>query len=225
MPNENYFNPGVQFKQMGFGAYGEPVWGNVGMTSDDWLKQAQMGQMKFNQKLQGQKFDLVKGMLGKLFGGGMGSGFGSGMTGNPMGMMAPAPRYISASPVYSQGQVDAQSNLQRANLLQQGATQTQQFANQLGSRGFSPLSPLAGMVGNMNEMRARSGAAQNETNLNFQAAQANSDARLKAAGINAGMYGDWAKSLLGFQSMRYDNQFRSQQLQQQLLGQLLGQLG
>lgn len=107
----------------------------------------------------------------------------------------PAPSYIGAGPVWSQGQIDAQAGLQRGNLLTQAGNLNQQFNRDLGSRGFSPLSPFGMLNSQNNLMRANAGAAANETSLNFDAAKANSDARLKASSINAQLYGDYARSL------------------------------
>ncbi len=107
----------------------------------------------------------------------------------------PMPSYVNAGPVWTQGQIDAQAGLQRGNLLTQAGNQSAQFNRDLASRGFSPLSPFGMLNQQNNIMRANAGAAANETSLNFEAAKANSDAKLKGAQINAQLYGDYARSL------------------------------
>lgn len=124
----------------------------------------------------------------------------------------PAPRYMNAGPVWSQQQINAQSNLQRGNLLSQANNQSAQFNNQLANRGFSPLSPFGMLNQQSNLMRANAGAAANETNLNWTAAKGNSDAALQAGGINAKLYGDYAQALGNSRNAQMDYDIRKQQL-------------
>lgn len=192
-----------------------------------WQRERAMGdlalgdaQFKSGQQKQlwGALFPQIKNAFG-------GDSFVGKLYNNPFTI--PAPNYLTPSPVWSQGQIDAQSNLQRANLQQQAAVQSRDFANKMGSRGFSPLSPLSDFMANNNNMKANAAAAANETQLNFGAAQANSDARLKAAQVNAGMWGDWVRNLVEGQKI-YQADISSQrdynlQRQNMMLG-LLGKL-
>lgn len=138
--------------------------------------------------LSKQKFDLLSGLLK-----GYKSNF-AGSIGAPANNV-PAPNYMAYQPVYTQQQINAQAGLQRANLLNQADQQTRQFGQQMASRGFSPMSPYSMLAGQSNTMRANAGAAANETKLNFDAATANSDARIKTGGINAGIYGSYAGAI------------------------------
>lgn len=171
-------------------------------------------------KMQQQKWDMVRNLFGGLGNGSFGLGFN--MNSNPASI--PAPAYIHAAPVWSQNQINSQANLQRNNLLTQANNSSRDFSQQMASRGFSPFSPFAMMNQQNNLMRANAGAAANETNLNFNSAQANSDAMLKAQGINAGLYGDYTRNLLGSQQSNLDYQLRSRGQQQDFIGMLLRSL-
>lgn len=196
------------------------------------LQVDQMQLAKRASAREDEKFDLFKNLYGNLLRQGTGGGNSNmllNLSRNPFSV--PAPNYVPTSPVWTQQQIDAQSNLQRANLQQQAATQNRQFSNQLGVRGFSPLSPLADFMANNNAMKANASAASNETQLNFGAAQANSDARLKAAQINAGMWGDWVKGLVEGQKTysanllsQQDMNLRQQEVRNQLILGLMGGL-
>lgn len=157
--------------------------------------------------LQGQKFNIFKDLLGNFNRGGFG-GIGNASS-RPMNSL-PAPRYINAGPVWSQGQIDAQSNLQRGNLLTQANNQNRDFMNTMATKGFAPNSPFGMLNSQSNLMRANAGAAANETNLNFNAAKANSDARLDASRTNAGMYGDYIRSLAQQQQANANYNLQSQ---------------
>lgn len=134
----------------------------------------------------------------------------------------PAPNYVSAGPVWTQGQIDAQAGLQRGNLVSQATNESQQFNRNLASRGFSPLSPIGMLNQQNNIMRANAAAASNETGLNFDAAKANSDARLRAQQINAGMYGDYSRSIANQRQGEMDFYNKQQQMKNQFLMQLFG---
>jgi len=153
-----------------------------------------------------QKFDLLSGMLK-----GYKSNFAGALSGGPSSNV-PAPNYMAYQPVYSQQQINAQAGLQRANLLNQADQQTRQFGQQMASRGFSPMSPYSMLAGQSNIMRANAGAAANETKLNFDAASANSDARIKTGGVNAGLYGSYAGAIgqQNAQQMQWALQTRAQ---------------
>lgn len=212
-------------------AMGSP--GNItdvyGMVEPDdntaWLNQVKGLQTLQQTDQSKQKFDLFKDFLGKLdLGGSSNSNVqirgGSGSAGAPV----PAPRYASYSPVYSQGQVDAQAGLQRAALLNQAQQNTRNFTQDLGSRGFSPLSPFSMLAGQSNIMRANAGAASNETNLNFQAAGANSDAKAKTDATNAQVYGDYARSVAAQNQLNQQNEQYQASLHQDMLKLMLSGL-
>jgi len=185
------FIPGSQEAgvAMGYGAGYKGIASLIG-PAPTWDLAAQDAQTNAYDHAN-QKFDLFKGLLSKFNQGGLGNGSYSSM---PMNSV-PAPHYASGGNVYSQSQVNAQAGLQRANLLSQAQQNTRQFTQQLGSRGFSPMSPYAMLAGQSNTMRANAGAASNETNLNMMAAQANADARAKADATNASVYGSYANAL------------------------------
>lgn len=176
----------------------------------DWMK----------EQRDKEQFDMKKNLFGKLFKSldGFGSGSGSFSYTPPS---IPAPNFVSAGPVWSQQQIDAQSNLQRGNLMTQANNQSRDFGLGMASRGFSPFSPFAQFNANNNMMRANAGAASNETNLNFNAAKANSDASLQAAGINAGIYGDYVKALMGQGQMQNEYNLKRMGMQQDLVSQLM----
>lgn len=157
---------------------------------DNNLKAMQANALQQQTAQSQQKFDLLQSFLKGFKPGGAGSLNFSSNSPN-----LPAPNYLTPSPVYGQSQIDAMSGLQRSNLLGQAANSTRQFTSGLANRGFSPLSPMGNFMGQSNLMKAHAGAASNETNLNFNAAKANSDAQLQAQGINAGLYGNYIGAL------------------------------
>lgn len=169
-----------------------------------------------DQKMKQQKFDLFSQYLKQ----GMGGLSGGGSMDVSMPSL-PGPNYINPSAVYNQGQINAMSNLQRGNMLTQASNQSRQFNSDLAGRGFSPLSPMAMFNQQNNLMRANAGAASNETNLNFNAAKANSDAILGGQGINAQLYGDYIKSLSNQYSTNADMTYKNKALQQDLFTSLL----
>jgi len=181
------------------------------------LNKTQSDNIYQDMDLKKKKFDLFSQFL-KTGMGGMGSGSGSLNFQMPS---LPGPNYINAGPVWSQQQINAQSNLQRGNLLTQASNQSRQFSNDLASRGFSPLSPMSMFNEQNNMMRANAGAAANETATNWTAAKGNSDATLAGQGINANLYGDYIKSLSNQNSTRADLQYKQQALQQDLFATLL----
>lgn len=216
------FIPGSQSagQAMGYGAGYQGIGSLITPDAGDYFSNMN-AQENAAQDLQmkKKKFDLLSGLFGG--GGMMGSGNASASYKPPT---IPAPQYLNAGPVWSQSQIDAQSNLQRNNLLTQANNQSRDFSQGMASRGFSPFSPFAMQNQQNNLMHANAGAAANETNLNFNSAQANSDARLKAGSINAGLYGDYTKSLLGQGQFNADYQLRSQSQHQDFIGQLLRSL-
>lgn len=194
----------------GIGSLIEPDDGTYG------LHRSQRASIDTDTDLKQKKFDLFSQFLKN----GMGGAGGSGAFNFQMPSL-PAPNYITAGPVWNQQQINAQSNLQRNNLMTQASNQSRQFSQDLGSRGFSPLSPMAMFNQQNNLMRANAGAASNETSLNFNSAQANSDAMLKGQGINANLYGDYIKSLSNQYSTQGDLAYKSRALQQDLFTSLL----
>lgn len=219
------FRPGTKYGSLIYGANSSSPMSPMGMTGQAVdvmgffeppdprefaqanLYYAQADAAREAQALQKRKFDMFNDMLGKF---NRGAGFGSGnASSRPMNSL-PAPRYINAGPVWSQGQIDAQSNLQRGNLLTQANNQSRDFMNTMATRGFSPSSPFGLLNSQSNLMRANAGAAANETNLNFNAAKANSDARLDASRTNAGMYGDYIRSLAQQQQANANYNLQSQ---------------
>lgn len=142
------------------------------------------------------------------------------------GFRPPAPKYLSASPIWSQGQIDAQANLQRANLQTQAADSGKRVGEDLVNRGFSPVaSPFLNFAQQNALMKANAAAAANETGLNWTAAQANKSAELETGKINAALYGDWLQALLGGYQTQTTAQARQQELamQQQMQQQQLQQ--
>lgn len=190
------FIPGSQ--EAGSRLYGpgyQGVYGYIEQDNpyDNALKAGQLESLNQQNSMAKRKFDMLAGLIGKnpFSGGGMGS---SNFMSRPANNI-PAPNYISAGPIWSQGQINAKAGQTRANLLNAADNQTDTAMRDMSSRGFSPFSPFATGMGQSNLMKAYGSAAQNETDLNFTAAKANSDARLQAAGINAGMYSGYADSL------------------------------
>ena len=174
---------------------------------------------------QKDQLGLQRMQIGNSLLGQMASGSGNGMF-NYSKMPAfgvPAPRYVGTGGVYTQGQIDAQSNLQRAGLQQQAATGNQNFASSLASRGFSPTgSPLLDYYQQAGMMKANAGAAQNETELNFNAAKANRDATISAQGVNANLYGSYTDALSRLADIQMRGQLQGQSQRFDLLRSLLG---
>lgn len=137
----------------------------------------------------------------------------------------PGPNYASTAPIWSQGQINAQANQQRAQMQAQAANATRGYATSAAARGFSPMSPLTQFMQQVNNQRANIGAAQNETNLNWMAAEGNRGAQQRGEGINAGLYGSYTSAL----ARQRDQQLQAQAMQQsygmdqyRLLASLLG---
>lgn len=168
-----------------------------------------------------QKFDFLKGILGNInnalgppgrFGGGGGFGLGAGF--GPPAFQSFAP----SGPIWNQGQINAQANLQRGNLNQQAGTEARQAQENFANRGFSPVgSPFLNYAQQNAMLKANAAAASNETNLNFNAAKANRDAELEAAKMNAASYGNWLNALMQGQGF----QIQEQRTQQDFLTNLL----
>jgi len=186
-----------------------------------YLNHAQGNSVNQDIDLKKKKFDLISGLL---------SGYKGLLSGQGSASMSPynnipMPSYMDYQPVMSQGQVDAQANLQRGNLLSQATNSSRSFNNNLASRGFSPYSPFGMANQQSNLMRANAGAAANETNLNVNAATANSDARIKTGGVNASLYGDYARSLASQDQINSNFYLQDRQQQADLLKLLLAGLG
>lgn len=180
---------------------------------DDAMKSLQVSGARQDQDMKQQKFNMLQRLMKGLPGfGGSGGGNSSFRMNGPN---IPAPQYINAGPVWTQNQINMKANQGRNELLNQASQQSTMFTQDLANRGFSPFSPFAGFNQQANMMRANSGAMRNETDLNFNAAKANSDARLQAAGINAGIQGDYMRSLLGQQQLSSENYWKGQGMQNQ----------
>lgn len=210
-------NPSYRWQQTGElpgygGSPSTPVFGYRGWSDNYLLGQKQLD---FQKEQAQKKWDAYRGILGN----------NSGLfdfTRNPA-FGIPKPNYVGTGGVYNQGQIDAQSNLQRANLQQQAASNSQNFASTLASRGFSPMgSPLSDFYQQSALMRANAGAAQNETQLNFNAAQANRDAQIKAQGVNAGLYGSYTDALSKLADIQMRGQLQAQGQRFDLLRSLVG---
>lgn len=168
-----------------------------------------------------RRSDLYDQLLGNI-----GTSIGSNnafyrSTMNPI----PAPHYASTGPVWSQSQINNQANMQRAQMQAAAANQTRNYATSAAARGFSPMSPLTQFMQATNDQRANIGAAQNETNLNWQAALGNREAQQRGESINAGLYGSYTSAL----ARQRDQQMQAQAMQQsmnmdqyRLLASLLG---
>lgn len=138
------------------------------------------------------------------------SNFNSSMTSRTYGGTIPAPAYASTAPIWSQQQINAQAGQQRAQMQAQAANQVRNYATSAAARGFSPMSPLTQFLQATAGQRANIGAAQNETNLNWTAAEGNRAAQQRGEGINAGLYGSYTSALA---------RNRDQQMQAQAMGQ------
>ena len=210
------FLPGSQVA--GSALYGPQYQGVYGAVAPpDFLKVAQMESLRQEMGLKQDKFDLLKGFLNSYKPGNM-FGTGSMSTSYPS---LPTPNYVNAAPVWSQQQIDAQAGLQRAKLLGQAQSASRQFQQGLAGRGFSPLSPIGGFMEQNNLMQAASGAASNETNLNFNAAKANSDARLAAQGINSDLYGKYITALGNQRNTQADLDLKRMGMQYDLFNSIL----
>lgn len=181
----------------------------------------------FPYQLQQQqmKTNALGSILGSFGHNGWTTGFMNSSSMNPYRSSVPAPNYGSINSVYTPQQISSEANAQRANLYAQAQNANRQYAMQAGAAGYSPMSPLTQFMTNTNNMRVAGNAAQNETNLRFNAAQANADAALKQQGVNANLYDAYSRAL-GLQAGQ-QNQLalglRGQNLD--LLHYLLGALG
>lgn len=171
-----------------------------------WWEQAQDRDTARNRAAgeYSNKQDLWKSIMGGT------QGYNSSnSSASSYGNMIPAPQYASTAPIWSQQQINNQANSQRAQMQAQAANSVRGYATGAAQRGFSPMSPLTAFLQQTAGQRANIGAAQNETSLNWNAAEGNRAAQQRGEGINAGLYGSYASALA---------RARDQQLQSQSMG-------
>lgn len=192
---------------------------------NDWLaddrRQVLWDQQDADRGRNNKLFDsLMRGI------GDMGNYHGV-MNSRTYGGMIPAPHYASTAPIWSQSQINAQAGQQRAQMQAQAANSVRNYATGAAARGFSPMSPLTQFLQQTASQRANIGAAQNETSLNWNAAEGNRAAQQRGEGINAGLYGSYTSALARNrdQQMQAQAQGYSQQMDQyRLLASLLGRV-
>lgn len=174
------------------------------------------GQQDSDWRRRNNLYDKLLGNIGN---------FNSSMSSRTYGGTIPAPQYASTAPIWSQQQINAQANSQRAQMQAQAANQVRGYATSAAARGFSPMSPLTQFLQQAAGQRANIGASQNETNLNWNAAEGNRAAQQRGEGINAGLYGSYTSALARNrdQQMQAQAMGQSQQMDQyRLLANLLG---
>lgn len=188
------------------------------LYQQDQQRNKMWGQQNRDWQRRGDLYDQIFGNMNNMYG--SGNAFY-----RSMGQAIPAPHYASTGPVWSQSQINNQANSQRAQMQAAAANQTRGYATSAAARGFSPMSPLTQFMQAANDQRANIGAAQNETNLNWQAALGNREAQQRGEGINAGLYGSYTSAL----ARQRDQQMQAQAMQQsmnmdqyRLLASLLG---
>lgn len=164
-------------------------------------QQKQWGRDDADWRRRGKLYDKLLEGIGN---------FSSNMYGRSYGGMIPSPDYASTAPIWNQQQINAQAGQQRAQMQAQAANQSRNYATSAAARGFSPMSPLTQFMQQLAGQRANIGAAQNETNLNWNAAEGNREAQQRGEGINAGLYGSYTSALA---------RARDHELQAQALGQ------
>lgn len=231
----NVLNPVNDFNQPAFKSFmmQTPGPGQLEGYASQAQSRYQQGQM-FPLQLQQQqmKTNALGQILGSFGHNGWTTGFmnrgvnlGTGTSPNPYGGMVPSPSYGSVSSVYTPQQISSEANAQRANLYAQAQNANRQYAMQAGAAGYSPMSPLTQFMTNTNNMRVAGNAAQNETNLRFNAAQANTDAALKQQQVNAGLYDAYSRALGVSQGQENQLQLGLRGQNLDLLHYLLGALG
>lgn len=164
-------------------------------------------------------------LLNKLMGGQQ--GYHATSSASSYGGMIPAPQYASTAPIWTQQQINNQANSQRAQMQAQAVNQVRGYATNTAQRGFSPMSPLTQFLQQTAGQRANIGAAQNETNLNWNAAEGNRKAQQGGESINAGLYGSYTSALARARDQQMQSQaqgFSQNMQQQQLLASLLGRM-
>jgi hypothetical protein len=204
------------------GQVAPPEYRDYGGTSwmddyqQDQQRQTQYGQQNADWKQRRDLYDKLAGSFGN---------FNSSASSRSYGGMIPQPSYASTGPIWNQQQINAQAGTQRAQMMAQAANQTRSYATSAAQRGFSPMSPLTQFMQQLSGQRANIGAAQNETNLNWNAAEGNRAAQQRGEGINAGLYGSYTSALARSrdQDMQAQAQGQSQKMEQyRLLAGLLG---
>lgn len=161
---------------------------------------------------------LLKGLGGN-------QGYTSSTNYSSYGNMIPQPGWASTAPIWTQQQINAQAGNQRAQMQAGAENQVRHYATSAAQRGFSPMSPLTQFMQQTAGQRANIGAAQNESQLNWNAAEGNRGAQQRGEGINAGLYGSYTSALARArdQQMQQQAQGYGQQMDQyRLLSSLLG---
>lgn len=212
---------GPQYRgQFGAIAPGDP---NQEMQARSW-EQGYDQQGLANQRQQqlwGQQNQFYNRLLGSMGN----QGYHATVNYNSYGNMIPQPAYASTAPIWTQQQINNQANSQRAQMMAGAANGVRQYATRAAQSGFSPMSPLTQFLQQTANQRANIGAAQNETNLNWTAAQGNRQAEQAGEGINAGLYGSYTSALARARDQQLQAQaqgFNQNMQQYSLLASLLG---
>lgn len=224
IPGSAHSNPlgsGAGYEGIGsmIGPQGPSDYGGTTFMDDflqDQRRDQVWGQQDQDRNRRNKLYDKLMSGLGN---------FNSSAHSRTYGGMIPAPSYASTAPIWSQQQINAQAGQQRAQMQAQAANQVRHYATGAAARGFSPMSPLTQFLQQTAGQRANIGAAQNETNLNWNAAEGNRAAQQRGEGINAGLYGSYTSALARArdQEMQAQAQGNSQQMEQyRLLASLLG---
>jgi hypothetical protein len=206
--------------QFGAMAPGDP---NQEMQSRSW--EQQYGQQDLSNQHQQQMWGRQNQIYDRILGGLGQQGYHATVNYGNYGSMIPAPQYANTGPIWSQQQINNQANSQRAQMMAGAANGVRQYATRAAQSGFSPMSPLTQFLQQTAGQRANIGAAQNETQLNWNAAQGNRQAEQAGEGINAGMYGSYTSALARArdQQLQAQSQGFNQNMQQYgLLASLLG---
>lgn len=81
---------------------------------------------------------------------------------------------ITTAPIWDQGQIQSQVNLNRANNDAAAQGQMAQMRREIAGRGYGAYSPFATTLGQNMQAMNRAGNTETETNLRFNAAKENS---------------------------------------------------
>lgn len=173
--------------------------------------EASLAPTRFAQQKFNTVFPWVQGQLGNLMGGGSG---GFGYKGAPLPTNRPE---ISDAPIYSDQQIQANVNAQRAMNDQATASKQQQIQSQMAARGYGSNSPLAAALQNSLAIGNMQTNTANEQDLRYKAAAGNAGQRLEAQ--KARLAQD-----LGYLGEETKRGIAGQQQQTALISALLGML-
>jgi hypothetical protein len=220
LPGSAHSNPlGSGAGYEGVGSMIAPNQGHNPQYQDYLAEQQQQTQWGQQNQDWANRNKLYNSMLGGI------GNFNSNMNYRSGSNYIHPPSYASTGPIWNQQQINAQAGNQRSQMMAQAANQTRGYANSAAQRGFSPMSPMTQFMQAISGQRANIGAAQNESNLNWSAAEGNRAAQQRGEGINAGLYGSYTSALARSrdQDMQAQAQGYSQQMDQyRLLSSLLG---